>query len=184
MQSGEKNLENVTHEDAVATLKATENRVILLVHKPDPISSTFDYSTSHQAPLMANQQPMDRMDSPSLKMDTTSPLPPTVVKQPPRSHSPAPSQQSKGTPAAGGTFKSTTPVPDQPKNMLTRDDEIVPAENNRDGNIRKMTLIKGSSGLGFNIVGGEDSEGIFISFIVSAKAKQTLGSKGTGQVVI
>jgi hypothetical protein len=101
-------------------------------------------------------------------MDTTSPLPPTVVKQPPTSHSPAPSQQSKVVSAPGGTQKSTSSLSDQSaKNMLTRDDEIVAAENNKDGNIRKVTLIKGSSGLGFNIVGGEDSEGIFISFIVS-----------------
>ncbi|KAL1123405.1 hypothetical protein AAG570_002485 [Ranatra chinensis] len=33
---GDKNLENVTHEEAVATLKATQERVILLVGKPDP----------------------------------------------------------------------------------------------------------------------------------------------------
>ncbi|XP_037788199.1 disks large homolog 4-like [Penaeus monodon] len=32
---------------------------------------------------------------------------------------------------------------------------------------RRVTLNKGSSGLGFNIVGGEDGEGIFISFILA-----------------
>ena len=30
-----------------------------------------------------------------------------------------------------------------------------------------VTLTKGPAGLGFNIVGGEDGEGIFISFILS-----------------
>ncbi|KAG8239769.1 hypothetical protein J437_LFUL019050, partial [Ladona fulva] len=34
MKTGEKNLENVTHEEAVATLKATQDRVVLLVAKP------------------------------------------------------------------------------------------------------------------------------------------------------
>jgi PDZ domain len=31
---------------------------------------------------------------------------------------------------------------------------------------RKIVLMKGSSGLGFNIVGGDDGEGIFVSFIL------------------
>jgi disks large protein 1 len=35
LQQGDKNLENVTHEEAVATLKATQDRVVLLVAKPE-----------------------------------------------------------------------------------------------------------------------------------------------------
>ena len=31
---------------------------------------------------------------------------------------------------------------------------------------RKIVVMKGPSGLGFNIVGGEDGEGIFVSFIL------------------
>jgi len=30
-----------------------------------------------------------------------------------------------------------------------------------------VTVKKGSSGLGFNIVGGEDNEGIFVSFVLA-----------------
>ncbi len=36
LQHGEKNLENVTHEEAVATLKATHDRVILVIAKMFP----------------------------------------------------------------------------------------------------------------------------------------------------
>ena len=32
---------------------------------------------------------------------------------------------------------------------------------------RNVSLTKGPAGLGFNIVGGEDGEGIFISFILA-----------------
>ena len=32
---------------------------------------------------------------------------------------------------------------------------------------RRVVLNKGSTGLGFNIVGGEDGEGIFVSFILA-----------------
>lgn len=35
-QHGDRNLENVTHEEAVATLKATQERVLLVVGKSDP----------------------------------------------------------------------------------------------------------------------------------------------------
>ena len=36
LQHGEMNLENVTHEEAVATLKATHDRVILVIAKMSP----------------------------------------------------------------------------------------------------------------------------------------------------
>ncbi|OAD59498.1 Disks large 1 tumor suppressor protein [Eufriesea mexicana] len=52
---GDKNLENVTHEEAVATLKATQDRVVLLVAKPEtgivpppPPPMTSDNSLSPQ----------------------------------------------------------------------------------------------------------------------------------------
>ncbi|KAG8036587.1 hypothetical protein G9C98_003909, partial [Cotesia typhae] len=49
---GDKNLENVTHEEAVATLKATQDRVVLLVAKPEgvlpPPPPASDHSLSPQ----------------------------------------------------------------------------------------------------------------------------------------
>ena len=36
-----------------------------------------------------------------------------------------------------------------------------------------MVLVKGKAGLGFNIVGGEDGEGIFISFILAGSPADT-----------
>lgn len=33
--------------------------------------------------------------------------------------------------------------------------------------IRTVTILKGPTGLGFNIVGGEDGQGIFVSFILA-----------------
>ena len=32
---------------------------------------------------------------------------------------------------------------------------------------RRVIIKKGSSGLGFNIIGGEDNEGIFVSFVLA-----------------
>jgi disks large protein 1 len=36
-----------------------------------------------------------------------------------------------------------------------------------------VVLVKGKTGLGFNIVGGEDGEGIFISFILAGSPADT-----------
>ena len=38
---------------------------------------------------------------------------------------------------------------------------------------RSVVLVKGKTGLGFNIVGGEDGEGIFISFILAGSPADT-----------
>ena len=49
---------------------------------------------------------------------------------------------------------------------------------------RKVTLKKGSTGLGFNIVGGEDGEGIFISFILAGGAADLSGELRRGDQLI
>uniref|UniRef100_A0A673GLM8 Disks large homolog 4-like n=1 Tax=Sinocyclocheilus rhinocerous TaxID=307959 RepID=A0A673GLM8_9TELE len=50
-----------------------------------------------------------------------------------------------------------------PKALLLGDEDI-PREP------RRVVILRGSTGLGFNIVGGEDGEGIFISFILAGGA--------------
>ncbi|XP_016382435.1 disks large homolog 4-like [Sinocyclocheilus rhinocerous] len=50
-----------------------------------------------------------------------------------------------------------------PKALLLGDEDI-PREP------RRVVILRGSTGLGFNIVGGEDGEGIFISFILTGGA--------------
>ena len=48
---------------------------------------------------------------------------------------------------------------------------------------RVVELIKGRGGLGFNIVGGEDAEGIFISFILAGSPADTCGELRRGDQV-
>ena len=43
---------------------------------------------------------------------------------------------------------------------------------------RSVSLTKGPAGLGFNIVGGEDGEGIFISFILAGGPADVSGQVG------
>uniref|UniRef100_A0A4W3J8Z8 Discs, large homolog 2 (Drosophila) n=1 Tax=Callorhinchus milii TaxID=7868 RepID=A0A4W3J8Z8_CALMI len=63
-----------------------------------------------------------------------------------------------------------------PKHMLGEDDI------NREP--RKIVLHKGSTGLGFNIVGGEDGEGIFVSFILAGGPADLSGELRRGDQIL
>ena len=49
---------------------------------------------------------------------------------------------------------------------------------------RQVSLVKGNAGLGFNIVGGEDAEGIFISFILAGSPADVCGELRRGDQII
>ena len=49
---------------------------------------------------------------------------------------------------------------------------------------RKVVLNKGPTGLGFNIVGGEDGEGIFISFILAGGVADLSGELRRGDQIL
>ncbi|KAM5315956.1 disks large homolog 2 isoform 2-T2 [Glossophaga mutica] len=53
-----------------------------------------------------------------------------------------------------------------------------------EGEPRKVVLHKGSTGLGFNIVGGEDGEGIFISFILAGGPADLSGELQRGDQIL
>ncbi|XP_050758135.1 disks large homolog 1 isoform X11 [Gymnogyps californianus] len=74
------------------------------------------------------------------------------------------------SPASPGRY---SPIP---KGMLG-DDEITREP-------RKVVLHRGSTGLGFNIVGGEDGEGIFISFILAGGPADLSGELRKGDRII
>ncbi|XP_051989210.1 discs large homolog 1-like protein isoform X8 [Xyrauchen texanus] len=63
-----------------------------------------------------------------------------------------------------------------PKTMMGDDD--IPREP------RKVVLHRGSTGLGFNIVGGEDGEGIFISFILAGGPADLCGELKKGDRLV
>ncbi|XP_057666210.1 disks large 1 tumor suppressor protein isoform X31 [Diorhabda carinulata] len=138
---GEVNLENVTHEDAVATLKTTQDRVVLVVAKPE---SAFNAPAS------------DTSYSPQLS---------TKV-----SHSFADSVHSVHSSNLALHHPPSTPRAISAED-ITRD-------------IRTVVLQKGNSGLGFNIVGGEDGEGIFISFILAGGPADLSGELRRGDQIL
>ncbi|CAG4948803.1 unnamed protein product [Colias eurytheme] len=109
---GDVNLDNVTHEDAVAALKASGERV-LLVLVPGP----------------RHGQPSPR------------------------------------------TSRANTPCPtSSTSNSLRREDATDGPEEPR-----AVELEKGPQGLGFNIVGGEDGHGIYVSFLLAGGPAERSG---------
>ncbi|XP_029158265.1 disks large 1 tumor suppressor protein isoform X7 [Nylanderia fulva] len=151
---GDKNLENVTHEEAVATLKATQDRVVLLVAKPEsgivpppPPPIATDNSLS--------PQPRKQNGSVSALENNTATLPYSQESR----HASSLALQAAGTPRA-----------------VSQED--VSRE------VRTVVLNKGSSGLGFNIVGGEDGEGIFISFILAGGPADLSGELRRGDQIL
>ncbi|XP_072379967.1 disks large 1 tumor suppressor protein isoform X12 [Diabrotica undecimpunctata] len=138
---GEVNLENVTHEDAVATLKTTQDRVVLIVAKPE---SAFNAPAS------------DTSYSPQLS---------TKV-----SHGYADSVHSVHSSNLALHHPPSTPRAISAED-ITRD-------------VRTVVLQKGNAGLGFNIVGGEDGEGIFISFILAGGPADLSGELRRGDQIL
>lgn len=49
---------------------------------------------------------------------------------------------------------------------------------------RRVLIHRGSTGLGFNIVGGEDGEGIFISFILAGGPADLSGELHKGDQIL
>ncbi|XP_035288167.1 disks large homolog 2 isoform X22 [Anguilla anguilla] len=78
--------------------------------------------------------------------------------------------KSSLTPVSPGRY---SPIP---KHLLGEEDI------NREP--RKIVLHKGSTGLGFNIVGGEDGEGIFVSFILAGGPADLSGELRRGDQIL
>ncbi|XP_068978921.1 disks large 1 tumor suppressor protein isoform X4 [Bombus flavifrons] len=150
---GDKNLENVTHEEAVATLKAIQDRVVLLVAKPET--------------------------------GIVPPPPPPMASD--NSLSPQPRKQNGSVSALENN--STLPYSQESRHAssLALHGAATPravSQEDVSREVRTVVLNKGSSGLGFNIVGGEDGEGIFISFILAGGPADLSGELRRGDQIL
>ncbi|XP_050561886.1 disks large 1 tumor suppressor protein isoform X5 [Spodoptera frugiperda] len=122
---GDVNLDNVTHEDAVAALKATGERVLL------------------------------------------------VLVPGPRHGQPSPRTSRANTPTRM-TIENTETA-SSTANSLRREDVTDSNEESR-----VVELEKGPQGLGFNIVGGEDGHGIYVSFLLAGGPAERSGQLRRG----
>ncbi|XP_034505008.1 disks large homolog 3 isoform X2 [Ailuropoda melanoleuca] len=149
------NLQDVRHEEAVASLKNTSDMVYLKVAKPGSLHlndmyAPPDYASTFTALAdnhISHNSSLGYLGAVESKVSYSAP--PQV---PPARYSPI------------------------PRHML--------AEEDFTREPRKIILHKGSTGLGFNIVGGEDGEGIFVSFILAGGPADLSGELRRGDRIL
>ncbi|XP_036069912.1 disks large homolog 3 isoform X3 [Oryzias melastigma] len=185
-------LQDVRHEEAVAALKNTSDMVYLKVAKPGPVhlndmyappdySSTFptmvDNHVSHN--YMGAMEPKPVYAPPQVTPSRYSPVPRHMMgeedftsrAEPIYSviHKPGDSKVPQAL--NRGFCSSPAPLCQGPLPFSSREP-------------RKVVLHKGSTGLGFNIVGGEDGEGIFVSFILAGGPADLSGELRRGDRIL
>uniref|UniRef100_A0A4W5QZS4 Discs, large homolog 2 (Drosophila) n=1 Tax=Hucho hucho TaxID=62062 RepID=A0A4W5QZS4_9TELE len=164
-------LEEVSHEEAVAILKNTSDVVYLKVGKPTSVYLSDPYGppdiTHSFSPAMENH--ISSMGN-NGTLEYKCSLPPMPIS--PGRYSPLP--------------KHLLGEEDINRNASIDDGEAHRFESQhfqlRDP--RRMVLHKGSTGLGFNIVGGEDGEGIFVSFILAGGPADLSGELRRGDQIL
>ncbi|XP_067313684.1 disks large homolog 3 isoform X12 [Pseudorasbora parva] len=147
-------LQDVRHEEAVAALKNTSDMVYLKVAKPGPVHLNDMYAPPDYSSTFPTM--VDNHVGHNSNMAYMGGMEPKPVYQPPQV---TPSRYS--------------PVP---RHMLGEEDFTREP--------RKILLHKGSTGLGFNIVGGEDGEGIFVSFILAGGPADLSGELRRGDRIL
>ncbi|XP_048036503.1 disks large homolog 2 isoform X16 [Megalobrama amblycephala] len=162
-------LEEVTHEEAVAILKNTSDVVYLKVGKPTSVYLSDPYGqpdiTHSFSPAMENH-----ISSPGNNgtLEYKSSLPPIS----PGRYSPLPRH------LLGEEDINRNPSLDEMEGHRFDSQHFQLREP------RKIVLHKGSTGLGFNIVGGEDGEGIFVSFILAGGPADLSGELRRGDQIL
>ncbi|XP_071613554.1 disks large homolog 3 isoform X8 [Heliangelus exortis] len=149
------NLQDVRHEEAVAALKNTSDMVYLKVAKPGSVHLNDMYAPPDYASTFSALTDNHLSHNSSLGYLGSMESKPAY---------PIPAQV---------TPSRYSPVP---RHMIG--DEEFTREP------RKIILHKGSTGLGFNIVGGEDGEGIFVSFILAGGPADLSGELRRGDRIL
>ncbi|NWX20835.1 DLG3 protein, partial [Aegotheles bennettii] len=149
------NLQDVRHEEAVAALKNTSDMVYLKVAKPGNIHLNDMYAPPDYASTFSALADNHISHNSSLGYLGSIENKPAY---------PVPPQV---------TPSRYSPIP---RHMIG--DEDFTREP------RKIILHKGSTGLGFNIVGGEDGEGIFVSFILAGGPADLSGELRRGDRIL
>ncbi|XP_075291405.1 disks large homolog 3 isoform X2 [Opisthocomus hoazin] len=149
------NLQDVRHEEAVAALKNTSDMVYLKVAKPGNIHLNDMYAPPDYASTFSALADNHISHNSSLGYLGSVENKPAY---------PVPPQV---------TPSRYSPIP---RHMIGEEDFTREP--------RKIILHKGSTGLGFNIVGGEDGEGIFVSFILAGGPADLSGELRRGDRIL
>ncbi|XP_028444543.1 disks large homolog 3 isoform X4 [Perca flavescens] len=191
-------LQDVRHEEAVAALKNTSDMVYLKVAKPGPVHLNDMYAPPDYSSSLALPPAFPTMVDNHVSHNYMGAMEPKPVYPPPQvtpsRYSPVPRHMmgeedftSRAEPIYSvihkpgdikvpqalyrGFCPSSAPLCQGPLPFSGREP-------------RKVLLHKGSTGLGFNIVGGEDGEGIFVSFILAGGPADLSGELRRGDRIL
>ncbi|XP_004561751.1 disks large homolog 2 isoform X5 [Maylandia zebra] len=194
-------LEDVSHEEAVGILKNTSDVVTLKVGKPTSVYLSDPYGPPDNmqsfSPAMKNHvsSPVNtgslhyKSDLPVASPESYSPLSTHFpreedVNRPPepvystvnKLSDKVPSPRHYSSVECDKSIFHSAPLPNYilslfPDLDITREP-------------RKVVLHKSTTGLGFNIVGGEDGEGIFVSFILAGGPADLSGELRRGDQIL
>ncbi|XP_063344463.1 disks large homolog 2 isoform X3 [Pelmatolapia mariae] len=194
-------LEDVSHEEAVGILKNTSDVVTLKVGKPTSVYLSDSYGPPDNmqsfSPAMKNHvsSPIDtgslhyKSDLPVASPESYSPLSTHFLREEDVNRPPepvystvnklsdkVPSPRHYSSVECDKSIFHSAPLPNYilslfPDLDITREP-------------RKVVLHKSSTGLGFNIVGGEDGEGIFVSFILAGGPADLSGELRRGDQIL
>nr|XP_055034753.1 disks large homolog 3 isoform X11 [Misgurnus anguillicaudatus] len=202
-------LQDVRHEEAVAALKNTSDMVYLKVAKPGPVHlndmyAPPDYSSSLGLPP-AFPTMVDNHVGHNSSMNYMGGMEAKPVYQPPQvtpsRYSPVPRHMlgeedfTRAEPIYSAIHKPHGDTSPPSPHLCSRGSgdvgsspappalcqSLVPYTGREP---RKILLHKGSTGLGFNIVGGEDGEGIFVSFILAGGPADLSGELRRGDRIL
>ncbi|KAI5105127.1 disks large homolog 3 isoform X8 [Silurus meridionalis] len=176
-------LQDVRHEEAVAALKNTSDMVYLKVAKPGPVHLNDMYAPPDYSSTFPTM--VDNHVSHNSSMAYMGAMEPKPVYQPPQvnpsRYSPVPRHM-----LGEDDFTRAEPIYSVIQKALS--DMSPPSPHLYRGGTgrepRKVLLHKGSTGLGFNIVGGEDGEGIFVSFILAGGPADLSGELRRGDRIL
>ncbi|XP_056898604.1 disks large homolog 3 isoform X2 [Takifugu flavidus] len=191
-------LQDVRHEEAVAALKNTSDMVYLKVAKPGPVHLNDMYAPPDYSSSLALPPAFPTMVDNHVSHNYLGAMEPKPVYPPPQvtpsRYSPVPRHMlgeedftSRAEPIYSVIHK---PGDSKVPQALYRGFCPSPAPlcqgplpfSGREP--RKVLLHKGSTGLGFNIVGGEDGEGIFVSFILAGGPADLSGELRRGDRIL
>ncbi|XP_050819863.1 disks large homolog 1 isoform X28 [Gopherus flavomarginatus] len=175
------NIHGFVSHSHISPVKANASPVLVntdALETPAYVNSVCLEEVTHEEAVTALKNTSDfvylKVAKPTSMFMNDSYAPPDITNsysQPVDNHiSPASYLAQSLPPSSPGRY---SPIP---KGMVG-DDEITREP-------RKVVLHRGSTGLGFNIVGGEDGEGIFISFILAGGPADLSGELRKGDRII
>ncbi|XP_064879923.1 disks large homolog 2 isoform X1 [Oncorhynchus nerka] len=172
-------LEEVSHEEAVAILKNTSDVVYLKVGKPTSVYLSDPYGppdiTHSFSPAMENHISSGGNNG---TLEYKCSLPPMPIS--PGRYSPLQKHllgEEDINRLDGFSFLRNASIDDGEAHRFE-------SQHFQLRDPRRMVLHKGSTGLGFNIVGGEDGEGIFVSFILAGGPADLSGELRRGDQIL